>query len=155
MATKTSLRVSLLVLLLVLYLDCRLQGAQASPTGNILPIWAEKVLDVPESHLPEKIVSVFKGNNTGDPRASIVVGPYAGRRIPPLDATKETHNYTLAVTYPDKYIIEDIDVLTEWYVDKGTLVLSNGGPKYNYWALTWTLPPNAYVYYEVNVIVIY
>jgi hypothetical protein len=150
METKTSLRVSLLVLLVVLYLDCSLQDAQASPAGNILPTWAEKGLDDPESHLAEKTVSVFKGKNTGDPRASIVVGPYVGL-IPPLNAT---HNYTLAVTYPYTYIVEIIDVLTEWYVDKGTLVLSDGGPGYNYWALTWTLPPNAYVYYEVDITVI-
>jgi hypothetical protein len=153
MATKISLRVSLLVLLVVLYLDCSLQGAQASPTGNILPTWAKKGLGDPEGHLAEKIVSVFKGNSTGVPRANIVELEYAGH-IPPLNEIKEAYNYTLAVTYPGIYIIEDIEVLTEWYTVKGTLVLSDGGLKYNYWALTWTLPPRASVDYDVIVTVI-
>jgi hypothetical protein len=153
MATKTSLRVSLLVLLVVLYLDCSLQGAQASPTANRLPTWAEKGLDVPESHLSEKTVSVFKGNSTAVPRASIRVGPYAGW-IPPLNETKETRNYTLADRYPDQYNIEDITVLTEWYVARGNVVLSDGGPKYSNWVLTWEVPPDSYAYYEVTVTVI-
>jgi hypothetical protein len=74
---------SLLVLLVVLYLDCSLQGAQASPTGNILPTWAKKVLDVPEGHLLEKTVSVFKGNSTGDPGAVTEELLYRGE-FPPV-----------------------------------------------------------------------
>jgi hypothetical protein len=148
MATKTSLRVSLLVLLVVLYLDCSVQGAQASPTGNILPTWAEEGLDDPEGHLREKIVSVFKGNSTGVPRAGIVVGPYVGQ-LPPLNAV--TSN-TVAVTYPFTRIVDSISVTTYWYNDVGTLVLTGIGP--SNWALTWGLPPNAYVYYEVTAIIL-
>jgi hypothetical protein len=148
MASKTSLRLPLLVLLVVLYLDCSLQGAEASPTGNILPIWAEEGLDDPESHFPVKIASVFKGNSTGVPRAGIVVLPYEGL-LPPLNAL--TSN-TVAVTYPFTYTVDSISVNTYWYNDVGTLVLTGIGP--NNWALTWGLPPNAYVYYQVNVTVI-
>jgi hypothetical protein len=148
MATKTSLRVSLLVLLVVLYLDCSLQGAQASPTGNILSTWAKKVLDVPESHLAEKTVTVFKGNSTGVPGAVTVDLEYEGI-LPPLNST--TSN-TVAVTYPADRILVSINVTTYWYIDVGTLVLTGIGPIN--WALTWQLPPNGYVYYDVIVTVI-
>jgi hypothetical protein len=150
MATKTSLRVSLLVLLVVLYLDCSLQDAQASPTGNRLPTWAKKRLNVPESHLSEKTVTVFKGNSTEVPGADIVELVYPGL-IPPLNAT--TSN-TVSDTYPPNYIIVNITVYTEWYNGVGTLVLTGIAP--NYWALTWGLPPDAFVYYEVivNVVII-
>jgi hypothetical protein len=150
MATKTSLRVPLLVLLVVLYLDCSLQGAQASPTGNMLPTWAEKRLEVPESHLAEKTVTVFKGNSTGDPGAGTVVLEYQGL-IPPLNAT---NNNTLAVTYPDNYIIVSISVLTDWLNGGGNITVSDSGHKYNDLAVTWELSPHTFVFYEVNITVI-
>jgi hypothetical protein len=92
---------SLLVLLVVLYLGCSLQGAQASPTGNVLPTWAEKRLNVLESHLSEKTVTVFEGNSTGDPGAGIVTLEYEG--LFPL--LKVATSNTVAVTYPAKYTI--------------------------------------------------
>jgi hypothetical protein len=148
MATKTSLSVSLLALLVVLYLDCSLQGAQASPTGNILPTWAKKRLNVPESHLAEKTVSVFKGNSTVVPGAVTVDLEYIGL-LPPLDST--TSN-TVAVTYPANVVLVSITVTTYWYIDVGTLVLTGIGP--NNWALTWGLPPDGEVLYDVIVTVI-
>jgi hypothetical protein len=148
MATKTSLRVSLLILLVVLYLDCSLQGAQASQTGNILPTWAKKRLNIPESHLAEKTVTVFKGNSTGDPGAVTVDLEYIGL-LPPLDST--TSN-TLAITYPPNVILVSITVTTYWYNGVGTLVLTGIGP--NNWALTWGLPPDGEVLYDVIVTVI-
>jgi hypothetical protein len=149
MATKTSLRVSLLVLLVVLYLDCSLQGAQASPTGNILPTWAEKRLDVPEGHLAVKTVTVFKGNSTGDPGAVTVDLVYSGR-LPPLKGA--TTSNTVAVTYPANVIVAGITVKTNWNNGVGTLVLTGIGP--NNWALTWGLPPDGEVLYDVIVTVI-
>jgi hypothetical protein len=134
----------------VLYLGCSLQGAQASPTGNVLPTWAEKRLNDPEGHLAEKTVSVFKGNSTGDQINGTVVGPYEGL-FPPLTVT--TSN-TVSVTYPDNYIILAINVLTGWVFGLGNVTVSGGGPLYNYWALTWELPPESFVIYEVNVTVI-
>jgi hypothetical protein len=150
MATKTSLRVSLLVLLVVLYLDCSLQGAQASPIGNILPTWAEKVLDVPESHPWKKTVTVFKGNSTVVPGADKVEFEYAGL-FPPLDAISSN---TESDTYPANYIVDSISVYTEWYEYVGTVTLSCGGYGYNYWALTWGLPPFVRVHYRIIIIII-
>jgi hypothetical protein len=148
MAAKTSLRVSLLVLLVVLYLDCSLQDAQASPTGNILPTWAKKGLEVPEGHLPEKTVTVFKGNNTGNPKADPEDLLYRGE-FPPV---KGPTNNTLCLTYPDNFIVLGISVSTWWDSTVGNVTLTDIGP--NYWALTWEVPPGTFVYYEVIITII-
>jgi hypothetical protein len=79
MATKTSALVSLLVWLLVLYLDCSLQGAQASPSTEILASKATGRQDIVGKYSENNVTSSDQDNFVELPEEKIVARSFVYR----------------------------------------------------------------------------
>jgi hypothetical protein len=72
MATKTSAHASFLVWLLVLYLDCSLQDAQASPTTEIVASKATESQDIVGKYSEKNVNSSVEDNFVEFPEEKLV-----------------------------------------------------------------------------------
>jgi hypothetical protein len=79
MATKTSAHVSFLVWLLVLYIYCSLQGAQASPTTEILASKAIGRQDIIGKYSEKNVTSSVEDNFVELPEEKLVARSFVHR----------------------------------------------------------------------------
>jgi hypothetical protein len=145
MATKTSAH----VWLLVLYLDCSLQGAQASPPAEILASKAIRRPDILGEYLQKNATLAVELNKFVGPQQ-----PYLVDRIILFRYTEVYHkqpkptNRMLSHTYHPTCRILNLNLQKSGV---GTAFISSGGEGNHYFSVTWSIPADVDASIEIFV----
>jgi hypothetical protein len=150
MATNTSAHVSFLVWLLVLYLDCSLQCAQASPTTEILASNATERQDIVGKYSQKKVTSSVEGNFVELPEEKLVAGSFVYRyRAVHRKQNKPTHR-VLSHTYNTTCRILNVTWKTR---GPSKVDITSGGVGSNYFSIKWSIRAHVAARIEISVTV--
>jgi len=150
MATKTSAHVSFLVWLLVLYLDCSLQGAQASPTTEILASNATGRQDIVGKYSEKNVTSSVEDNFVELPEEKLVARSIVYRYTAVYPKQNKPTHRVLSYTYKTTCRILNVTWKTS---GANKVVIASGGKGSHYFSIKCSIPAHTAARIEISVTV--